>query len=448
MRRTVVPKVARIDTPPKRAKLSANKNPYWQGIGHGRGGLYLGYRKPVRGTGTWVAKIVRDGKRAEERIGLADDAGASAGALSYPVAVKAALSWAEGQERAFAALDAGDDNGLTITVRDAVHAYIKSREARSLQAGRVARSRLTVHVLSDPKIADIRVSKLTATALKAWRNRLPLDLRPSTVNRLLNDLRAALNATIDEHRRLLGAHVRDEVKVGTRALSSADDARERQILPPADVRALTAAAFDADDTGDLGRLVVLLAATGARFSQVARLLVRDVHVAESRIMVPTSAKGRGAKARSHVPVPIGDDVIEQLRPILHGRKGHEPLLERWRYRQTTPTVWERVERGPWKAAAELTRPWKAIVRAAKLPSGTIPYALRHTSIVRMLRANISTRFVALAHDTSVAMIEKHYAAHVLDDVSDIVRRAVEPVTAAAPARLRAVPARAPTRVGN
>jgi integrase len=431
-------KPASIDTPPKRAKLASNKNPYWRGIGHGRGGLYLGYRKPAQGAGTWVAKIVQDSKRAEERIGVADDPGAPAGALGYSAAVQVALKWAEARQRAFAALDGGDTDGLSLRVRDAVNSYISMREARSLRAGRDARSRLTIHVLSDPKIADFRISKLTATTLKAWRSRLPSDLRPSTVNRLLNDMRAALNATIDEHRRVFDAHVRDEVKVGTKPLSSAEQARERQILTGADIRAITAAAFDLDYTGDLGRLVAILAATGARFSQVAGLLVRDVQAAELKIMIPLSAKGKGRKTRSHVGVPVGEDLITHLRPALAGRKGHEPLLERWRYRQTAPTVWERVERGPWKAAAELTRPWKAIVEAAKLPAGTVPYAFRHTSVVRMLRANISTRFVALAHDTSVAMIEKHYAAYVMDDVTEIVRRAVEPITTPDPVRLRAM----------
>jgi integrase len=431
-------KLASIDTPAKRARLAAAKNPYWRGIGHGRGGLYLGYRKPLRGAGSWVAKIVQGGRRAEERIGIADDMGAPAEALGYAAAVRAALNWAEGRERAFAALDAGEANGLALTVREAVNAYIKVREARSKRAGADAKSRLTLHVLADSKISDLRLSRVTASALKEWRKRLPPELRPATVNRLLNDLRAALNTAIDEHRRVLGPHIRDEVKVGTKALLSADEARERQILTAANVRALTAAAFDLDETGDLGRLVLVLAATGARFSQVARLRVRDVLMDDLRVMVPRSAKGKGAKAATHIGVPVGEDVIERLRPVLNGRKGQEPLLERWRHRQMAPTIWERVERGPWTAAAELTRPWKEIVAAANLPIGAIPYSLRHTSIVRMLRANVSTRFVALAHDTSVAMIEKHYAAYVLDDVSDIVRRAVEPVAPVDPVRLHAV----------
>jgi hypothetical protein len=69
VRQMTMAKVASIDAPAKRAKLTAAKNPYWRGIGHGRGRLCLGYRKPTHGPGTWVAKIVQGGKRAEERIG-------------------------------------------------------------------------------------------------------------------------------------------------------------------------------------------------------------------------------------------------------------------------------------------------------------------------------------------------------------------------------------------
>lgn len=427
---------APIDSAPKRSRLSPQKNPYWRPIGAARGGLYLGYRKPIRGQGTWVAKLVKDGRRAEERIGNADDRGAAPDALPFAVAVKKALEWSAAREKEFNAMATGHDGGAKLTVRDAVEQYLAARAART-GAESNARYRLTLHVLSDEKFADTRLSKLTAGTLKAWRSRLSGSLRPTTVNRLLNDLRAALNAAIDDHRHLLH-HVRDEVRFGTKALPGADEARERQVLSSADVRSITAAAFADDETGDLGRLILIMAATGARFSQVARLRVRDVQIKERRVMMPVSAKGKGSKAQAHVPVPIGDDVVENIRSALAGRKGNEPLLERWRHRQTGPVEWVRESRGPWKAAAELTRPWKRVVAAAGLPSETIPYALRHTSIVRMLRANISTRFVALAHDTSVAMIEKHYAAHILDDVSDIVRRAVEPVTSPEPGRLHVV----------
>ena len=41
-------KIREIDTTAKRAKLPARKNPYWQGISGGRGGVSLGYRRAPR----------------------------------------------------------------------------------------------------------------------------------------------------------------------------------------------------------------------------------------------------------------------------------------------------------------------------------------------------------------------------------------------------------------
>ena len=91
------------DTIAKRAKLPARKNPYWLGIGGGRGGLSLGYRKGSKGPGKWVAKIVLDRQRFEEKLGIADDDGAAAGALSYKSAVVAAITWSTQQHAAIEA---------------------------------------------------------------------------------------------------------------------------------------------------------------------------------------------------------------------------------------------------------------------------------------------------------------------------------------------------------
>ena len=90
-----------------------------------------------------------------------------------------------------------------------------------------------------------------------------------------------------------------------------------------------------DWDGDLGRLVLVLAATGARFSQVARLLVADLQAAEKRLMVPVSKKGGGGeKATPQIPLPIGDDVVDILMRAAAGRKGTDTLLLRPRWRQT------------------------------------------------------------------------------------------------------------------
>ena len=49
------------------------------------------------------------------------------------------------------------------------------------------------------------------------------------------------------------------------------------------------------------------------------------------------------------------------------------------------------------------------------------YALRHSSIVRQLLAGIPIRVVAITHDTSVAMIEKNYSAHLGSHTDDLTR---------------------------
>ena len=49
-----------------------------------------------------------------------------------------------------------------------------------------------------------------------------------------------------------------------------------------------------------------------------------------------------------------------------------------------------------------------IIAAAGLDPVVTMYALRHSSIVRGLLAGVPTRVVASTHDTSVAMIERHY----------------------------------------
>jgi len=57
----------------------------------------------------------------------------------------------------------------------------------------------------------------------------------------------------------------------------------------------------------------------------------------------------------------------------------------------------------------------------------IPYALRHTSIVRGIRANQPIRLVAALHDTSVTMIERHYGRYIADGLDELAARSVVPL---------------------
>ena len=52
------------------------------------------------------------------------------------------------------------------------------------------------------------------------------------------------------------------------------------------------------------------------------------------------------------------------------------------------------------------------------------YSLRHSSIVRMLKANVPIRLVASLHDTSTRMIEQYYSRHIVEHSDEISRQAL------------------------
>lgn len=124
--------------------------------------------------------------------------------------------------------------------------------------------------------------------------------------------------------------------------------------------------------------------------------------------------------------------MEALSPVINDRKGSDSLLLQPRWKQVGPTEWEKVGRGPWRNASELTRPWAAIVAEAEVAARTVPYALRHSSIVRGLKAGLPVRLVAALHDTSTPMIERHYSAFIVDALEELSARAVIPLTGEAP----------------
>jgi integrase len=293
-----------------------------------------------------------------------------------------------------------------------------------------------MHVLSH-LVAEKRLDVLSDEDLADWRDGLPGNLASSSIQRIVNDFRAALNGVPTRVLKRLPATYLMTVKFGLKAGEAEPAAaRDGAALPDADIRRIIDAAKTVDDAegwaGDLFRLVVVLAATGARFSQASRIQVGDVQVAQSRLMVPTSRKGRGQKRTTHTGIRVGADVIEALRPAMAGRRHADPLLERWRHRQEKPEpgmrpIWVRDRRGPWNSSAELTRPWASIIRQASLPAGTVPYALRHSSIVRGLRAALPVRLVAQLHDTSDKMIERHYASAIVNALDDLTAAAVVPL---------------------
>jgi len=420
-----------------RGKLAASGKPYFRLLGEG---LHLGYRKPATPgrAGAWVGRWRRaDGVYVTDNLALADDLPA------VPADDKAVMTFEQAQvairlwvKHAANAERAAIESGIGVPkVRDAVTDYLAFRAKRSAKTGADAKTKLYRHVLTKP-IAETPLHLLTDRALLAWRAALVVGgrkkkgtpdrpLSPATEARLLNDLRAALTAAAQRYKLDLASVIR----TGLKAPEAPDQARPLQILTDADVRRIVDAARVVSP--DFGNLILVLAATGARFDQVARITIADFQPANARIMVPASRKGRTTKAKPSIAVPLPPDVVAALRPLASGRTGAEPLLTRWHNVKVSPTAengrttWKRDGRRGWLDSSEVAHPWRLTMAEAKLQGvRLVPYCLRHSSIVRGLGAGLSVRLVAAVHDTSTVMIEKHYSAHIVDASEELLRRAM------------------------
>ncbi|MFI0847890.1 tyrosine-type recombinase/integrase [Mesorhizobium sp. IMUNJ 23232] len=433
-----------ISTRAARSRLAPRAKPYLHGLD---AGVHLGYVKGKR-SGRWVVRYGTNGSDyIIATLGPADDV-IDVGTLDFEAAKRAAREHVALARRQ-AEIEAA---GPVLTVRDALETYVAIRDARDAKRkGRAVRSdasqRMHRYLLGQgkrgkspaiepAKIVAVPLADLTEDDLLAWRATLPAVLKTTTKRRTINDFKACLNESYDNNRRRLPATLPGIVKFGLRALSTDDPdedhslARENQILADGDISRLIGAAREVDAEfdwgGDLFRLILILATTGSRFAQVSKLRVADVQINAARLMMPKSKKGRG-KTSGSVAIPVGRDIMQELVPIRVDRKPDEILLQRWRSEQRPGSIeWHRASRGAWQSNSEFSRPWREIVKRAGLFE-VIPYALRHSSIVRMLRQNVNIRLVAALHDTSVQMIEKHYSAYIADGLEDIARAAIVPL---------------------
>lgn len=246
--------VSKFETREKRKGIKARGKPYWEALERG---FDFGYRKGRHG-GSWALRqyLSRDLGYREEKIGRADDEATEPGVLAYDAARGVArIRMQELVEEARTA-----SAGPPLTVRRAVDEYIAGRGARELASrsgdgGRRAaaskglkkdaQSRLK-HV--DDKLAARPLAAISTDGLATWRE--GLDMKPGSVQRVVNDFRAALNLAARRYKGQLPPTIRDTIKDGLAALSaSAPVAREAQVLPDADVRRIVSASREVDADG-------------------------------------------------------------------------------------------------------------------------------------------------------------------------------------------------------
>jgi integrase len=304
----------------------------------------------------------------------------------------------------------GDDGGrdsAPITIDGALKAYRCDLEARGANPYNAEwpRLHLTSVLLNKP------VALLTAAESKKWRDGLLGTMAPSTINRLCRCLGAAMELARQHDERIQN---RNAWETGLAGLPDAQEARN-VVISDDKVRELIAAAYRLDY--QFGLLTDTLAITGARPSQAVRLRIQDLqdHPLRPKLMVPKSAKGggrnRNVKKTERYSVPITSQLAASLKAAAKGRAEDAPLLL-----QSHGEPWDK------NPGQNYHRQVDKVVTAVGLdPAEVTMYALRHSSIVRMLVRNVPIRLVASLHNTSVTMIEKHYSRHITEHSDDISR---------------------------
>jgi integrase len=385
----------KLDSREARSKLKPRGMPYYSPIGKLDA---IGYRRVKGKDGTWhwrryVGYQSRERDYEWTALGAADDLSTADGdnVLTFWQAQDKARELIAERAKSSPGAD-----GKIITVFTALDRYKADLEVRGADVDNVPRVR--IH-LTDA-LAERPVALLSIDELRRWRDGLRKIMAPASVNRVCNAFRAALNLAADNAK---GSINRSPWEIGLKAIPDSTEARN-VILSEAHIRRLITEA--PKEGKEFGLFVEVAAETGARPSQMARLLVRDLK--GDKLEMPSSKKGRGEKKILRREVPIPAALAARLREATRGKAQDSPLL-------TKPNgeAWSR---------SDHSRPFRRAVRRANLDSDEITiYALRHSSITRQLKAAVPIRIVAALHDTSVAMIERTYSQQIDKHVDEIVR---------------------------
>ncbi len=372
-----------------RGKLAPRRDPYWQRI---EAGCFIGYRRMAADApGTWLARR-RDpetGKQAHHPLG--EFAELAAGAR-FDAAAKAAQVW-------FKHLDKGGSTA-PLTVKEACANYVAHLTASGkAQAASDTKMRFKRWV-DDHKIGTIPLQRLKPSDVDAWRKWLadtpavPQDKAseaprrarsPSTLNRDMTSLRAALNLALED------GHVTTDAawKTKLRPIKDADGRRD-VYLDLAQRRALIDKAAP-----DLAALLRALSLVPLRPGAMAALVAGNFDARLATLAIGKDKQGQDRK------ITLPKATAEFFASHSKGKPAGAPLLAR-----ADGSAWNK---DSWKY------PVKDAVAVAELPSNVTAYALRHSTITDLIALHkLDTLTVAQLSGTSLQMIEKHYG-HLLRD---------------------------------
>lgn len=394
---------ARLDTRTARDKLKAGSKRHWRAISKG---VALGYRKGATG-GTWYARLYTGNKHVLSSLGKADDHQDANGidVLDYFQAQDKARQFAD----EYAKRKAGADL-QPYTVDDALDDYLEWFQANRKSYASTKQA-CKIHIR--PAFGKHPLSSLTTKEIRKWHHALakapprartkagadnpnvrresPARARQATANRLLTNLKAALNYAWHE-----GYIDTDEAWRKVRPFRNVDAPKIRYLSEAECTRLVNAAASDIRD------LIRGALFSGARYGELIRLQAEDFNTDAGSIHI---AESKGGKPR-HIPLTTQGRAFFERQTA--GKKKRDPIFVR-------------SDGLPWGPSHQI-RPMAAACKAAKIDPPVSFHILRHTYGAALAMKGVPLQVIAaaLGHaDTRIT--ERHYAHLMPSYVADTIR---------------------------
>jgi integrase len=377
--------INRVDV---RERLKLRREPYYQQVTPGRS---IGFRKMTAKTGAWIARARSDDEAKAEGSGayvyhpLGDDLREHADKDQYAEARRRAEAW-------FIHLDGGGlSKGTTVT--QACKSRVEKVKSERSEAAATALEGYFRRLVYDDPIAKLDLRKAKKQHFEGFAHRvrnlcgLPLpDDHPgkasklASYNRAMTPVRAAINdawrggATLTDQawKEALKAESGRDVQIGK---------RRELYLTPEERAALIEKAPEA-----VKNYLRVMCALPLRPGEVANLHVMDFDARHGTLKVRGKTGVRD--------IPLGKPQVALLKELAKGK-----LPKAWIVSPDGKSQWTRWE-------------WQDLIReavtAAKLPTGTTAYVLRHCVLTDLISGGLDIVTASRLSGTSVAMIDKHY----------------------------------------
>jgi len=310
-----------LETRTNRLKLASRDTLYYVTIGEG---LALGYRRTLKGNGTWQARLWSGDKYVKHSIGEADDFMDADGAITLT------FFQAQGKATAYAqeARKPEIPNGKPVTMQEAAASYLAWYKDHR-KAYRETEITVNAHIL--PFWRDKLLMEISTSEIRRWHEKLAITparkrtsksttqiayrespstpeekrSRKSTANRILTVLKAVLNKAFRD-----GLISDDAAWRRVKPFANADEPVTRFLTEAESTRLINAS------RPDFRQLVKAALFTGCRYGELTRLLVKDVNLDTGMIYIcPQAKSGKGRY------IPLHAEGLDFFRATVTGKTG-------------------------------------------------------------------------------------------------------------------------------